>query len=71
VWKVDGGGCKKAKEDSVKNHEDTLTHKEAANLQMNQGAMKSAVKTTILQHDCMQLNLTNIILSMAKNHDSL
>ena len=71
VRTVDGGGCKRAKEKSVKDHEDTLTHKETANLQMNQTDMKSAVKTAILQHNCMLLNLTNITLSMAKNHDSL
>jgi hypothetical protein len=38
---------------------------------MNQKDMKDAVKTTILQHDRMLLNLKSIILSMAKNHDSL
>jgi hypothetical protein len=66
-----GGGCHRAQEKSVKDHEGTLTHKEAANLQMNQRDMKAAVKTAILQHDRMLLNLTSIILSMAKNHDSL
>ncbi len=30
-----------------------------------------AVKTAILQHDHVLLNLTSIILSMDKNHDSL
>jgi hypothetical protein len=38
---------------------------------MNQSDMKEAVKTAILQHDHVLLNLTNIILSIAKNHDSL
>jgi hypothetical protein len=42
----------------------------AANLQMNQSDMKEAVKTAILQHDHVLLNLTSIILSMANNHDS-
>ena len=50
--------------------EGTPTHKEAANLQMNQSDMKEAVKTAILQHDHVLLNLTGIVLSMAKNHDS-
>ena len=54
-----------------RNHEVTQTHKEAANLQMNQSDMKEAVKTAILQDDHVLLNLTSIILSMAKNHDSL
>ena len=53
---------------SVKDHEGTPTHKEAANLQMNPSNMKESVKTVILQHDHVLLNLTNIILSMAKNH---
>ena len=51
--------------------EGTPTHKEAANLQMNQSDMKEAVKTAILQHDHVLLNLTSIILSMANNHDSI
>jgi hypothetical protein len=38
---------------------------------MNQSDMKEAVKTAILQHDHVLLNLTGIILSMAKNHYSL
>ena len=38
---------------------------------MNQSDVKEAVKTAILQHDHVLLNLTSIILSMAKNHDSL
>ena len=33
--------------------------------------MKEAVKTAILQDDHVLLNLTSIILSMDKNHDSL
>jgi hypothetical protein len=37
---------------------------------MNQSYMKEAVKTAIIQHDHVLLNLTSIILSMAKNHDS-
>ena len=45
------GGCQRAKLQSVKDHEDTPTHKEAANLQMNQSDMKEAVKTAFLQHD--------------------
>jgi hypothetical protein len=48
-----------------------ITHKALANLQMNQSDMKEEVKTVILQHDHVLLNLTSIILSMAKNHDSL
>jgi hypothetical protein len=70
---VDGRwrGCQRAKLESVKDHEGTSTHKEAANPQMNQSDMKEAVKTAILQHDHVLLNLTSIILSMAKNHDSL
>ena len=71
VWTDAGGGCQRAKVESVKDHEVTQTHKEAANLQMNQSDMKEAVKTAILQHDHVLLNLTNIILSIAKNHDSL
>jgi hypothetical protein len=71
VWTGAGGGCQRAKLQSVKDHEGTPTHKEAANLQMNQSDMKEAVKTAILQHDHVLLNLTSIILSMAKNHDSL
>jgi hypothetical protein len=71
VWTGAGGGCQRAKLESVKDHEGTSTHKEAANLQMNQSDMKEAVKTAILQHDHGLLNLTSIILSMAKNHDSL
>ena len=70
VWTDAGGGCQRAKVESVKDHEVTQTHKEAANLQMNQSDMKEAVKTAILQHDHVLLNLTSIILSMAKNHDS-
>jgi hypothetical protein len=38
--------------------------------EMNQSDMKEAVKTAILQHDHVLLNLTGIII-MAKNHDSL
>jgi hypothetical protein len=38
---------------------------------MNQSDMKEAVKTAILHHDHVLLNLTSIILSMAKNHESL
>ena len=57
--------------ESVKDHEGTSTHKEAANLQMNQIDMKEAVKTVILQHNHVLLNLTSIILSMVKNHNSL
>jgi hypothetical protein len=34
-------------------------------------SLKEAVKTAIFQHDHVLLNLTSIILSMAKNHDSL
>ena len=71
VWTDAGGGCQRAKVESVKDHEVTQTHKEAANLQMNQSDMKEAVKTAILQDDHVLLNLTSIILSMAKNHDSL
>ena len=71
VWTGAGGGCQRAKLQSVKDHEGTPTHKEAANLQMNQSDMKEAVKTAILQDDHVLLNLTSIILSMAKNHDSL
>ncbi len=70
VWTDAGGGCQRAKLESVKDHEGTSTHKEAANLQMNQSDMKEAVKTAILQHNHVLLNLTSIILSMAKNHDS-
>ena len=33
-----GGGCQRAKLESVKDHEGTSTHKEAANLQMNQSS---------------------------------
>ena len=65
------GRCQRAKLQSVKDHEGTITHKAAANLQMNQSDMKEAVKTAILQHDHVLLNLTSIILSMANNHDSL
>ena len=71
VWTGAGGGCQRANLQSVKDHEGTQTHQEAANLQMNQSDMKEAVKTAILQHDHVLLNLTSIILSMAKNHDSL
>jgi hypothetical protein len=71
VWTGAGGGCQRAKLESVKDHEVTQTHKEAANLQMNHSDMKEAVKTAILQHDHVLLNLTSIILSMANNHDSL
>jgi hypothetical protein len=46
-----GGECQRAKLESVKDHEVTQTHKEAANLQMNQRDMKEVVKTVILQHD--------------------
>jgi hypothetical protein len=46
-----GWGCQRAKLESVKDHEGTSTHKEVANLQMNQSNMKEAVKTVILQHD--------------------
>ena len=42
-----------------RNHEVTQTHKEAANLQMNQSDMKEAVKTAILQDDHVLLNLTS------------
>jgi hypothetical protein len=71
VWTDVGGGCQRAKLESVKNHEGTQTHKEAANLQMNQSDMKETVKTAILQHNHVLLNLTSIILSMAKNQDSI
>ncbi len=71
TWMGAGGGCRRAKLQSVKDHEDTQTHKEKANLQMNQSDMKEAVKTAILQHDQVLLNFTSIILSMAKNHNSL
>jgi hypothetical protein len=71
VWTDSGGGCQRAKLVSVKDHEGTSTHKEAANLQMNQRDLKEAVKTVILQHDHVLLDLTSIILSMSKNHDSL
>ena len=71
VWTGAGGGCQRANLQSVKDHEGTQTHQEAANLQMNQSDMKEAVKTAILQHDHVLLNLTSIILSMANNHDSL
>jgi hypothetical protein len=71
VWTGAGGGCQRAKLQSVKDHEGTITHKAAANLQMNQSDMKEAVKTAILQHDHVLLNLTSIILSMANNHDSI
>jgi predicted transposase YbfD/YdcC len=57
VWTDAGGGCQRAKLESVKDHEGTSTHKEAANLQMNQSDMKEAVKTAILQHDHVLLNL--------------
>jgi hypothetical protein len=67
----DVGGCQRAKLESVKDHEVTQTHKEAANLQMNQRDMKETIKTAILQHNHMLLNLTSIILSMVNNHDSL
>jgi hypothetical protein len=70
VWTGAGGGCQRAKEESVINHKGTTTHKQAANLQMNQRDMKCAVKTAILEHDRVLLNLTSIILSMVKNHDS-
>jgi hypothetical protein len=33
--------------------------------------MKAAVKNAILQRERMLLNLTSIILSMTKNHNSL
>ena len=66
VWTDAGGGCQRAKVESVKDHEVTQTHKEAANLQMNQSDMKEAVKTAILQDDHVLLNLTSIILSMAE-----
>jgi hypothetical protein len=71
MWTGADGGCQRAKLESVKDHEGTSTHKEAANLQMNESYMKEAVKTVILQHDLVLLNLTSIILSMAKNHNSL
>ena len=56
VWTDAGGGCQRAKLESVKDHEGTSTHKEAANLQMNQIDMEEAVKTAILQHDHVLLN---------------
>ena len=59
VWTDAGGGCQRAKVESVKDHEVTQTHKEAANLQMNQSDMKEAVKTAILQDDHVLLNLTS------------
>ena len=59
VWTDAGGGCQRAKVESVKDHEVTQTHKEAANLQMNQIDMKEAVKTAILQDDHVLLNLTS------------
>ena len=71
VWTDSGWGCQRAKQQSLKDHQDTITHKEAANLQSNQINMKEAVKTAILQHNSVLLNLTSIILSMAKNHNSL
>ena len=40
MWTDAGGGCQRAKVESVKDHEVTQTHKEAANLQMNQSDMK-------------------------------
>ena len=40
VWTDAGGGCQRAKVESVKDHEVTQTHKEAANLQMNQSNMQ-------------------------------
>ena len=51
VWTYAGGGCKRLKLDSIKEHEITALHKEAANLLSNQSAMKEAVKTAILQED--------------------
>jgi hypothetical protein len=71
VWTDSGGGCQRAKQQSVKDHEGTHTHNDVANLQMNQRDMKVAVKTEILEHDSVLLNLTSIILSMTKNHNSL
>jgi hypothetical protein len=71
VWTDTDWRCQRTKLESVKDHEGTSTHKEAANLQMNQINMKEAVKTVILQHNHVLLNLTIIILSMAKNHNSL
>ncbi len=70
-WTGAGGGSQRAKLESVKDHEDTWMHSESANLQMNQRDMKAAVKTAILEHHHVLLNLTSIILSMVKNHDSL
>ena len=71
VWTDTDWRCQRTKLESVKDHEGTTTHKSEANLQMNQSDMKEAVKTAILQDDHVLLNLTSIILSMAKNHDSL
>jgi len=71
VWTGAGGGCQRANLESVKDHEGTQIHKEAANLLINQSDMKEAVKTAIPQHDHVLLNLTSIILSMAKNRDSI
>ena len=42
VWTGAGEGCQRAKLESVKDHEATPTHKQAANLQMNQIDMKEA-----------------------------
>jgi len=73
VWTVAVGGCHRAKLQSVKDYEGTQTTQgigKPQSLQMNQSDIKEAVKTAILQHDHVLLNLTGIVLSMAKNHDS-
>ncbi len=72
VWTGVVWGCQRVKEESVKDHKGTTTRKGDENLQINQSDMKEAVKTEVLQHDCVLLaNLTSIILSMTKNHNSL
>ena len=71
VWTDAGGGCQRAKVESVKDHEVTQTHKEAANLQMNQSDMKEAVKTAILQHDHVLLNLTSILFQQSRRKSVL
>jgi hypothetical protein len=56
--KEDSHGCQRAQEESVEDHEGMITHKENAKRQSIQSDMKEAVKTVILQHDIMVLNLT-------------
>jgi hypothetical protein len=70
VW-TDAGGGARGRSWSPSRITGARKHKEAANLQMNQSDMKETVKTAILQHDHVLLNLTSIILSMAKNRDSI